>query len=42
MACGFGFYVHAAIVTGIAILVLTVLGALEHWMLGSKSDAAPD
>jgi putative Mg2+ transporter-C (MgtC) family protein len=40
MACGFGFYVHAAIVTGIAMLVLTVLGALEHWMLGPK-DVAP-
>jgi putative Mg2+ transporter-C (MgtC) family protein len=41
MACGFGFYVHAAIVTGIAMLVLTVLGALEHWMLGSKDKAPP-
>jgi putative Mg2+ transporter-C (MgtC) family protein len=42
MACGFGFYVHAAIVTGIAILVLTVLGALEHWMLGPKDEAPLD
>jgi putative Mg2+ transporter-C (MgtC) family protein len=42
MACGFGFYVHAAIVTGIAMLVLTVLGALEHWMLGPKDEAPLD
>jgi putative Mg2+ transporter-C (MgtC) family protein len=41
MACGFGFYVHAAIVTGIAMLVLTVLGALEHWMLGPKEETPP-
>jgi putative Mg2+ transporter-C (MgtC) family protein len=42
MACGFGFYVHAAVVTGIAILVLTVLGAIERRVFGSKDETPLD
>jgi putative Mg2+ transporter-C (MgtC) family protein len=29
MACGFGFYAHAAITTAIAAVVLTILGLIE-------------
>ena len=32
MAAGFGFYLHAAIMTGFAVLVITVPGALTHWL----------
>jgi putative Mg2+ transporter-C (MgtC) family protein len=30
LACGFGLYLHAGIVTGIAFLVLVVLGVIER------------
>jgi hypothetical protein len=29
MAAGFGFYVHALVMTGFALLVITVLGFLK-------------
>lgn len=41
MACGFGFYLHAAIVTAIALAVLTVLGAIERWLIGPKDRSPP-
>lgn len=37
MAAGFGYYVHAAIITGFAMLVLTVLGFVSR-ALGIKDD----
>jgi putative Mg2+ transporter-C (MgtC) family protein len=36
MACGFGFYHHAALVTGIALFVLVVLGWIEHRLFRSR------
>lgn len=39
MAAGFGFYLHAAVMTGFAVLVITVLGLLTHWL---QADASPN
>ena len=37
MAAGFGFYLHAAVMTGFAVLVITVLGLLTHWLQANDS-----
>jgi putative Mg2+ transporter-C (MgtC) family protein len=31
MSCGFGFYIHAALFTLVAFLLLTVAGIIERW-----------
>jgi putative Mg2+ transporter-C (MgtC) family protein len=41
MAAGFGFYLHAAIMTGFAVLVITVLGALTHWLWTDRPSHRP-
>jgi putative Mg2+ transporter-C (MgtC) family protein len=42
MACGFGFYVHAAVTTAIAAVVLTVLGLIEARLFGGPVEPPPD
>jgi putative Mg2+ transporter-C (MgtC) family protein len=42
MACGFGFYVHAAITTAIAAVVLTILGMIEARLLRRSYRRAPE
>ena len=42
MACGFGFYVHAAITTAIAAVVLTLLGLLEKRLFGRPVELRHD
>ena len=37
MAAGFGFYLHTLIMTGFAVLVITVLGALTSWLQADES-----
>jgi uncharacterized membrane protein YhiD involved in acid resistance len=39
MACGFGFYAHAAVTTAIAAVVLTVLGMVEARLLRAPEDS---
>ena len=36
IACGFGFYLHAAAVAAIAFIVLTMLGAIERLFKGGS------
>ena len=42
MACGFGFYFHAAVTTTIAVVVLTILGFVEHRLFGRPVELRPD
>lgn len=42
MACGFGFYVHAALVTAIALFVLVVLGWVERLVFPGRKHSAED
>jgi putative Mg2+ transporter-C (MgtC) family protein len=42
MACGFGFYVHAAVTTAIAAVVLTILGMVEARLFGRSGKPPPD
>jgi putative Mg2+ transporter-C (MgtC) family protein len=42
MACGFGFYFHAAVTTAIAVVVLTLLGFIEHRLFGRPVELRPD
>jgi putative Mg2+ transporter-C (MgtC) family protein len=37
MAAGFGFYLHALVMTGFAVLVITALGVLTHWLQAAGS-----
>lgn len=40
MAAGFGFYVHAVVMTGFALLVIVVFGAFSRWLQGSEETTA--
>jgi uncharacterized membrane protein YhiD involved in acid resistance len=42
MACGFGLYVHAAITTAIAVVVLMVLGLIAARLFGQPVEFRPD
>jgi putative Mg2+ transporter-C (MgtC) family protein len=42
MACGFGFYAHAAITTAIAAVVLTILGLIEKRVFNRSVQPEPD
>jgi putative Mg2+ transporter-C (MgtC) family protein len=42
MACGFGFYAHAAVTTAIAAVVLTILGMVEARLLRRSERRAPE
>jgi uncharacterized membrane protein YhiD involved in acid resistance len=43
MAAGFGFYLHAVVMTGFALLVIAIFGAFSRWLQGGagKVDAQP-
>ncbi|HEX7074670.1 MAG TPA: MgtC/SapB family protein [Hyphomicrobiaceae bacterium] len=38
VACGIGYYLLAALATGLAVLVLQGIGLLERWWLGKETD----
>jgi putative Mg2+ transporter-C (MgtC) family protein len=40
MAAGFGFYLHALVMTGFAVLVITVLGTISHWLWAKRETAS--
>lgn len=37
LACGFGLYIHAAIITGFVLLVITVLYPFDRWLESKKN-----
>jgi putative Mg2+ transporter-C (MgtC) family protein len=41
MAAGFGFYLHAVVMTGFALLVIVGFGALSRWLQGEKAPGPP-
>jgi putative Mg2+ transporter-C (MgtC) family protein len=42
MAAGFGFYLHAAVMTAFALLVITVFGALANWLQRDGGGGGPE
>lgn len=39
MAAGFGYHLHAAIMTGFALVVIALLGALSRWLYRRSGEA---
>ena len=42
MASGFGFYLHAALVTGIALFVLVILGWIERMLFPGRGEPSEE
>jgi putative Mg2+ transporter-C (MgtC) family protein len=41
MAAGFGYYLHAIVMAGFALVVIVVCGALSSWLQGGEKAADP-